>query len=58
MPKYITHLTFINKFNKKINDLPNTITYLTFGDNFNQYIKIFPKKLTSSKEIFLKIPKH
>ena len=43
MPKYITHLTFINKFNKKINDLPNTITYLTFGDNFNQYIKIFPK---------------
>jgi hypothetical protein len=46
IPKHITHLTFINNFNKKINNLPDTITHLTFGDNFNQYIKKFPQKLT------------
>lgn len=35
-PKYVTHLTFDEKFNQKIRGIiPNTVTHLTFGEKFN-----------------------
>uniref|UniRef100_A0A6C0CD03 F-box and FNIP repeat-containing protein n=1 Tax=viral metagenome TaxID=1070528 RepID=A0A6C0CD03_9ZZZZ len=39
IPQYVTHLTFIDKFNQSIaNCIPNSVTCITFGHSFNQSI--------------------
>ena len=46
IPSCITHLTFSERFNQPINDLPKSITHLKFGFYFNQSIKGLPESIT------------
>ena len=46
LPPSLTHLTFDNFFDLKINFLPSSITYLRFGTSFSSPITHLPPALT------------
>ena len=47
IPDNTTHLTFVDEFNKPVDNLPNSITLLIFGENFNQPVDNLPNSIIS-----------
>ena len=45
VPKYLTHLKFVDKFNDHLDFIPDSVIRLTFGHKFNKYIDTFPPNL-------------
>jgi hypothetical protein len=56
----LTHLTFGNNFNQKVDNLPKNLTHLTFDRYFNQKIDNLPITLKEikiyNKELIKKFP--
>jgi hypothetical protein len=54
LPKNLTHLTFGENFNKKVDNLPKNLTHLTVGENFNKKVDNLPKyQYMSNKDFYI-----